>query len=71
MGSGGFGIVFKAKNLLEEKVYAVKVIRLEMENIHQVRDEILKEIRLLSMFDHSNIIKYNTCWFEEGINEEL
>ena len=68
VGSGGFGVVFKGSNIMEKKIYALKVIKIQqLENIERMNNEILKEIRLLSLFDHKNIIKYSTCWFE---NEE-
>nr|XP_061794480.1 interferon-induced, double-stranded RNA-activated protein kinase-like [Nerophis lumbriciformis] len=55
---GAFGMVFKAKHKLEEKNYAVKVV--------QYKEKSLREILALSEFHHKNIVRYHTCWTEDG-----
>ena len=67
--SGGFGIVYKARHYLDNKLYAIKRIPLfidfqDKENISKILLNKLKEIRILSTIQHQNIIDYKTSWLE-------
>ncbi|KAJ0066726.1 hypothetical protein NL108_002309 [Boleophthalmus pectinirostris] len=59
LGSGSYGCVYKAKNLVLEKYRAIKEI--------QSRDiqKSLQEVKVLSELLHENIVRYYTCWFED------
>jgi serine/threonine protein kinase len=61
--------VFKAEHILEKVVYAVKMVLLTSTTHDQNSSEFLKiihEIRHLAHFNHKNIVKYFTCWFEDA-----
>uniref|UniRef100_A0A6C0IVH5 non-specific serine/threonine protein kinase n=1 Tax=viral metagenome TaxID=1070528 RepID=A0A6C0IVH5_9ZZZZ len=67
--SGGFGIVYKARHYLDNKLYAIKRIPLfidfeDKENISKILLNKLKEIRILANIQHKNIIDYKTSWIE-------
>ncbi|XP_034537514.1 interferon-induced, double-stranded RNA-activated protein kinase isoform X2 [Notolabrus celidotus] len=58
LGKGGFGFVFKARRKLEDKLYAVKVVHW--------KQKALREVAALSDLNHSNIVRYYTCWLEDS-----
>ena len=69
---GGFGILYKAKHILDSKDYAIKKISLMKENDDVFCFNIynkLKEVRCLSALNHKNIIRYNTSWIEKNYNQ--
>uniref|UniRef100_A0A7N6BUL6 non-specific serine/threonine protein kinase n=1 Tax=Anabas testudineus TaxID=64144 RepID=A0A7N6BUL6_ANATE len=57
LGKGAFGHVFKARQKLLDKHYAVKIVR--------CKEKALREVGALSDLQHSNIIRYYTCWMED------
>jgi calcium-dependent protein kinase len=61
IGNGSFGSVFKCINNIDQKTYALKIIKL---NEH---DKILREVRLMATFDHPNIIKYYCSWIDNSM----
>lgn len=63
LGKGGFGIVFRAKNKVDENRYAVK--RITLPNREEARDKVLREARTLAILDHSGIVRYFNSWLEE------
>ncbi|XP_042357884.1 interferon-induced, double-stranded RNA-activated protein kinase-like isoform X2 [Plectropomus leopardus] len=59
LGKGAFGRVFKAKQKLLRKDYAVKIVRCkEMKKA-------LREAMALSDLHHRNIVRYYSCWLED------
>ena len=60
---GGFGIVYKTKNDIDKRTYAVKIIP---------ENEVKKEIKILSGLKHKNIVRYFHSWrgFAPRINSE-
>ncbi|KAI3362639.1 hypothetical protein L3Q82_001716 [Scortum barcoo] len=60
LGKGAFGRVFKAKEKLTEKDYAVKIVCCK-----DIR-KALREVRTLSDLLHCNIIRYYDCWLEDS-----
>ena len=63
LGKGGFGVVFKAKNKMDNRSYAVKRIRLPHGD--QARDKVLREVRVLAQLDHPSIVRYFNSWSEQ------
>ncbi|XP_007435907.1 interferon-induced, double-stranded RNA-activated protein kinase [Python bivittatus] len=57
IGSGGFGNVFKAKHITDDKLYAVKRIRLSGK-----KEERKREAKALAALKHPHIVQYFTCW---------
>ncbi|KAL8764219.1 MAG: hypothetical protein Q9184_000188 [Pyrenodesmia sp. 2 TL-2023] len=68
LGKGGYGSVVKARNKLESKFYAVKVINKCTE---VALDKVLNEVRLLSDLNHPNVVRYYTAWKEVDVSASL
>ncbi|XP_054456187.1 interferon-induced, double-stranded RNA-activated protein kinase [Anoplopoma fimbria] len=60
LGKGTFGCVFKAKQKLVKKYYAIKIVRCK-----EIK-KALREVMALSDLHHGNIVRYYTCWLEES-----
>ncbi|XP_056291409.1 interferon-induced, double-stranded RNA-activated protein kinase-like [Pseudoliparis swirei] len=58
LGRGAYGHVYKARHKLEEKDFAVKVVRYE--------ETSLREVGTLSDLLHHNIVRYYNSWKEDS-----
>ncbi|XP_068581177.1 interferon-induced, double-stranded RNA-activated protein kinase-like [Cebidichthys violaceus] len=58
LGSGAFGCVYKAKDKLLDKYYAVKIVRFE--------EKAFREVGTLSDLFHPNIVRYFSFWMEDS-----
>ncbi|XP_070575189.1 eukaryotic translation initiation factor 2-alpha kinase 1-like isoform X2 [Ptychodera flava] len=63
LGKGGFGRVYKVRNKLDDREYAVKKILLK-ENNPDICLKILREVKLLAGMHHPHIVGYNNAWLE-------
>ncbi|XP_040285509.1 interferon-induced, double-stranded RNA-activated protein kinase [Bufo bufo] len=55
LDKGAFGHVVKARKLIEDKFYAVKIV--------QVRDnKVLSEVKALASLEHQHIVRYYNAW---------
>ncbi|XP_039594193.1 interferon-induced, double-stranded RNA-activated protein kinase-like isoform X4 [Polypterus senegalus] len=62
LGKGGFGYVWKARKILEDKFYAVKRVK--------YTDKASREVAALAKLDHKNIVQYVTYWeFESSTSD--
>ncbi|CAL8274045.1 unnamed protein product [Merluccius merluccius] len=71
LGRGGFGIVFEARNQVDDCNYAIKRIRLP--NREVAREKVMREVKALAKLEHPGIIRYFNAWQEtppEGWQEE-
>ena len=68
LGRGGFGSVFSCENVLDGRHYAMKKIIIQQYDDPQVtRDQlqrVLREVKILALLDHPNIVRYYTAWLE-------
>ncbi|KII74891.1 Serine/threonine-protein kinase gcn2 [Thelohanellus kitauei] len=62
IGVGGYGVVFKAKNIVDNCVYAVK--RVSVADCEVARRKTMREVKALAQLSHSNIIRFHSAWFE-------
>ncbi|KAL7384317.1 hypothetical protein ABVT39_028016 [Epinephelus coioides] len=60
LGKGAFGRVYKAKQKLLKKDYAIKIVRCK-----EIK-KALREAMALSDLHHRNIVRYYTCWLEDS-----
>ncbi|EDO48785.1 predicted protein [Nematostella vectensis] len=72
LGKGGFGLVFQARNKVDDCQYAIKRVRLP--NCDEARAKVMREVKALAKLEHSGIVRYFNAWFEAppvGWQEEL
>lgn len=69
LGRGGFGIVFEARNKIDDCHYAVKRICLPLEK--EARERVMREVRALAKLDHAGIVRYYNAWLETPPDEWL
>nr|CAD7426266.1 unnamed protein product [Timema monikensis] len=62
LGKGGFGIVFEAKNKIDDWHYAIK--RIALPNSQESRDRVMREVKALAKLDHQHIVRYFNAWLE-------
>ncbi|XP_038070148.1 eukaryotic translation initiation factor 2-alpha kinase 1-like [Patiria miniata] len=63
LGKGGFGRVYKVRSKLDQRLYAIKKIKLKPTNIEKSL-KLVKEVQLLASLKHPNVVGYNTSWIE-------
>jgi serine/threonine protein kinase len=61
LGAGGMGQVFKVRNLLSERIEAMKVVLPNLESDPGLADRFLREIKVQAALDHPNIAKLHTA----------
>ncbi|KAA0717792.1 Eukaryotic translation initiation factor 2-alpha kinase 3 [Triplophysa tibetana] len=72
LGHGGFGVVFEARNKVDDCDYAIKRIRLP--NRELAREKVMREVKALAKLEHPGIIRYFNAWQEsppEGWQEDM
>ncbi|XP_047467265.1 eukaryotic translation initiation factor 2-alpha kinase 3 [Mugil cephalus] len=72
LGRGGFGVVFEARNKVDDCNYAIKRIRLP--NRELAREKVMREVKALAKLEHPGIIRYFNAWQEsppEGWQEQM
>ncbi|XP_034272000.1 eukaryotic translation initiation factor 2-alpha kinase 3 isoform X2 [Pantherophis guttatus] len=62
LGRGGFGVVFEARNKVDDCNYAIKRIRLP--NRELAREKVMREVKALAKLEHSSIVRYFNAWLE-------
>lgn len=62
LGRGGFGVVFEAKKVIDERTYAVK--RITLPDREKARVRVMREVKALAQLDHKNIVRYFNAWIE-------
>ncbi|XP_077884043.1 eukaryotic translation initiation factor 2-alpha kinase 3 isoform X1 [Ictidomys tridecemlineatus] len=62
LGRGGFGVVFEARNKVDDCDYAIKRIRLP--NRELAREKVMREVKALAKLEHPGIVRYFNAWLE-------
>ncbi|XP_078397865.1 interferon-induced, double-stranded RNA-activated protein kinase [Cetorhinus maximus] len=60
IGKGGFGCVYKAKNNIDKKYYAIKEVPLKDD------EKTIREAVSLAKMEHINIVRYHHCWIAKS-----
>src|SRR5437879_9228262 len=61
LGLGGMGKVYKVRNVISDRVEAMKVLLPDMTSHQSLADRFLREIRLLASLNHPNIAALRTA----------
>lgn len=61
LGAGGMGKVYKVRNVISDRVEAMKILLGNLAGQKELADRFLREIKLLASLDHPNIAKLNTA----------
>ncbi|KAJ3216328.1 hypothetical protein HDU67_009679 [Dinochytrium kinnereticum] len=69
LGKGGFGSVVKARNIIDNRLYAVKKIKVNPKKDNA--SNLLREVQTLSRLHHPNIVRYYQAWFEDVDGDSL
>ncbi|KAL3864427.1 hypothetical protein ACJMK2_006111 [Sinanodonta woodiana] len=76
LGKGGFGIVYEAKNKVDDCLYAVK--RIEISHSETSKEKVMREVKALAKLDHMGIVRFFNAWIEtpptgwqEGRDKEI
>jgi len=69
LGEGGGGVVYKVKNNYDTYEYAIKKIKININDKNE-SNRIIREIMLFSRLQHNNIAKYLQAWIEEADEED-
>ncbi|XP_036080238.1 eukaryotic translation initiation factor 2-alpha kinase 3 isoform X2 [Rousettus aegyptiacus] len=62
MGRGGFGVVFEARNKVDDCNYAIK--RIHLPNRELAREKVMREVKALAKLEHPGIVRYFNAWLE-------
>lgn len=72
LGKGGFGKVYRVRAKLDKQEYACKMVVLRPDlfkstpkNIERWSN-VIREIEILAVLDHPNIVRYHNSWIEEN-----
>ena len=61
LGAGGMGKVYKVRNVIADRVEAMKVLLPDLNSSQSLADRFLREIRLLATLSHPNIAALRTA----------
>src|ERR1039458_2278040 len=61
LGSGGMGQVYKVRNVISDRVEAMKVVLPDLEGNAELADRFMREIKLQASLDHPNIAALHTA----------
>jgi hypothetical protein len=61
LGAGGMGKVYKVRNVLSDRIEAMKVLLPNLTNQKDLADRFLREIKVLASLDHPNIAALRTA----------
>src|SRR4051812_17710495 len=61
LGAGGMGRVYKVRNVITDRIEAMKVLLPDLEGKEDVAARFLREIKLLAALHHPNIASLHTA----------
>jgi serine/threonine protein kinase len=66
LGKGGMGRVYRVRNVISNRVEAMKVLLADVAAEEELGDRFIGEIRTLARLDHPNIAKFHTAFKYEN-----
>src|SRR3979409_839225 len=60
-GAGGMGKVYKVRNVISERIEAMKVLLPNLEADPELADRFMREIKVQASLDHPNIASLHTA----------
>lgn len=70
LGKGGFGQVVKARNRLDDNLYAIKKIRFGRTDANFV-ERLKREVMTLSRLNHPHVVRYFNAWIGDAEDEDF
>lgn len=67
LGEGTFSTVYKVRRLSDQKIYALKKVKLNSLS-QKEKENALNEIRILASFECSNIVAYKEAFFDDKVH---
>ncbi|MFB3776372.1 MAG: serine/threonine-protein kinase [Bryobacteraceae bacterium] len=61
LGAGGMGRVYKVRNVISDRVEAMKVLLPDLANVPELADRFVREIKVLATLDHPGIAALRTA----------
>ena len=61
LGAGGMGQVYKVRNLISDRMEAMKVLLPNLDADHELADRFMREIKVQASLDHPNIAALHTA----------
>ncbi len=61
LGAGGMGKVFKVRNVISDRIEAMKILLPDLEGRQELAERFLREIKVLASLDHPNIAQLRTA----------
>ncbi|MCC6859261.1 MAG: serine/threonine protein kinase [Bryobacterales bacterium] len=68
LGAGGMGRVYKVRNVISDRVEAIKIVLPELNSVPELADRFVREIKVLAALDHPNIAALRTA---QRIDDQL
>jgi serine/threonine-protein kinase len=66
LGAGGMGKVYKVRNVISDRIEAMKILLPDLHSNQSLADRFLREIRLLATLNHPNIAALRTAMTHEN-----
>jgi eukaryotic-like serine/threonine-protein kinase len=66
LGAGGMGKVYKVRNVISDRIEAMKILLPDLNSNQSLADRFLREIRLLATLNHPNIAALRTALTHEN-----
>lgn len=70
LGKGGFASVYKVRNILDGREYAIKKVPIRNRHLRDTKgqklDVVFKEIKTLAKLEHKNVVRYYGAWVESA-----
>jgi len=75
IGKGGFGKVYRARNILDGSEYAIKKIKFHFKSQSKaarehLQEKVLREVKNFARLDYIHVARYYQAWIEEKISKK-